>query len=212
MKIFRKLQHRPLDIRRTLSSSSDDLNLIAKEPFQPSLWSRALKPKLFGVGILHDPLWNKSLAFDYGERDRLGLRGLLPPTVRTLKDQVDRVMTQVRSRKNNSILKNLFLTSLHDRNETLYYRCLVENIEELSPIVYTPTVGEVCSKFSSQFHRTRGMYFSNLDKGLFHSMVHNWPQHDVQIIVVTDGSRILGLGDLGGMLLIFLIICISSQF
>ena len=179
--------------RRWLST---DFNELAKEPFDPERWSKALNPHEYGIQILHDPLWNKSLGFDLSERDRLGLRGLLPPTVRSLENQVERIMAQLRERP-NPIQRNLFLRSLQDRNETLYFRCLVENIEELSPVVYTPTVGDVCSKFGSQFHRTRGMYFSNDDKGLFKSMVYNWPQDDVKIIVVTDGSRILGLGDLG---------------
>lgn len=89
------------------------------------------------------------------------------------------------------------LQELHNRNETLYHRILVKNIEELSPIVYTPTVGVVCEEFGAQFRRARGMYFSREDRGLFSSMVYNWPHDSVHVIVVTDGSRILGLGDLG---------------
>lgn len=168
----------------------------SKHPFNPTKFPIALKTKQFGIDVLHDPLWNKSLAFQYSERDRLGLRGLLPPIIRTLEDQVLRFINLIRSRP-DGISKNLLLQSLCDRNETLYHRLLVDYIEELAPIVYTPTVGEVCQKFGSQFSRSRGMYFSTVDRGMFQTMVYNWPQDDVQIIVVTDGSRILGLGDLG---------------
>jgi len=168
----------------------------SKYPFNPTKFPIALKAKQYGIDLLHAPLWNKSLAFQYSERDRLGLRGLLPPTVRTLEDQVLRYIKLIRSRP-DGISKNLLLQSLCDRNETLYHRLLVDYIEELAPIVYTPIVGEVCQKFGSQFSRSRGMYFSTADRGMFQSMTYNWPQNDVQIIVVTDGSRILGLGDLG---------------
>ncbi len=172
---------------------SEDLSKI---PFIPGKWPRALKTKQFGIDILHDPKWNKSMAFDYSERDRLGLRGLLPPAVRQLEFQIHRAIDLIRSRP-NAMAKNLLLTSMCNQNETLFHRLLVEYIEELAPIVYTPTVGEVCQHFGIQFNRSRGMYFSTNDRGLFQTMVHNWPQDDVQIIVVTDGSRILGLGDLG---------------
>lgn len=169
---------------------------LPKYPLNKEKYPIALKTKQFGIDVLHNPLWNKSTAFDYSERDRLGLRGLLPPVVRDLEYQVKRIIEQIREQPNN-ILKNLILQSVCDRNETLFHRVLVDYIEELAPIVYTPTVGEVCQRFGVQFNRTRGMYFSTQDRGLFQTMVHNWPQDDVQIIVVTDGSRILGLGDLG---------------
>lgn len=164
---------------------------------KPIEWfPKPLKTKQRGIDILHDPLWNKSTAFNYDERDRLGLRGLLPPGVRDLDSQVERVMTTLRSQPNN-ITKSLYLQDTHNRNETLYHRVLVDNIEEIAPLVYTPTVGDVCLQFGDQFRRSRGMYFSRDDKGQFSSMVYNWPHDDVHVIVVTDGSRILGLGDLG---------------
>ena len=93
--------------------------------------------------------------------------------------------------------KNLYLAELADRNETLFHRVLCDNIEELAPIVYTPTVGQVCLNYSHQFRRARGMYFSSADRGHFAAMMYNWPHRDVSVLVVTDGSRILGLGDLG---------------
>jgi malate dehydrogenase (oxaloacetate-decarboxylating)(NADP+) len=93
--------------------------------------------------------------------------------------------------------KNLFLQSLQNRNEVLFYRTLIDNIQELAPIVYTPVIGLVCQKFGGTFRQPRGMYFSGRDRGFMSSMVYNWPEDNVDVIVVTDGSRILGLGDLG---------------
>ena len=98
---------------------------------------------------------------------------------------------------NADLRKNDYLQMLHDRNETLYYRFLLDNIEELAPLVYTPTVGEACRQFGDRWRRPRGMYFCAEDQGHMGAMVYNWAQDDVQVIVVTDGSRILGLGDLG---------------
>lgn len=97
----------------------------------------------------------------------------------------------------STIKKNLLLEDLHDRNETLYHRVLVDHIEEVAPIVYTPTVGQACQEFATRFRRPRGMYFTEEDRGHMAAMVYNWPHKDVHCIVVTDGSRILGLGDLG---------------
>ena len=105
-------------------------------------------------------------------------------------------MTHLREIK-DPVLQNIYLQDLHNRNETLYHRVLVEDIEMIAPLVYTPTVGTVCQDFGHQFRRSRGMYFSREDRGFFSTMVHNWPHDDVHVIVVTDGSRILGLGDLG---------------
>ena len=157
---------------------------------------RPLRTPQHGVDILHDPLYNKGTAFNEYERDRLGLRGLLPPAYRSLDQQARRVVAQMEKIKTDEG-KNLYLQSLHNRNETLYFRTLVNNIAMCAPLVYTPTVGLVCQQFGSQFRRSRGMYFSFNDRGLMASMVHNWPHSDVHVIVVTDGSRILGLGDLG---------------
>jgi len=107
-----------------------------------------------------------------------------------------RVLAAVR-KETSDIRKNLYLQELHSRNETLYHRLLVEHIGELAPLVYTPTVGTACLEFGNQWRRTRGMYFSKEDRGQFSTMCYNWPYKDVHVIVVTDGSRILGLGDLG---------------
>lgn len=166
------------------------------KPGQPRRFVKPLRTPQRGSDILHDPLWNKGTAFNYQERDALGLRGLLPPCERTMEQQVDRVRRQLDALP-DALAKNLYLQDLHNSNETLYFRMLTDNIAELAPLVYTPTVGHVCQRFGHQFRRARGMYFSRYDRGYMGSMVHNWPSSDVHVIVVTDGSRILGLGDLG---------------
>ncbi|XP_058223736.1 NAD-dependent malic enzyme 59 kDa isoform, mitochondrial isoform X1 [Rhododendron vialii] len=159
-----------------------------------------------GADILHDPWFNKDTGFPLTERDRLGLRGLLPPRVISFEQQYVRFMESYHSLEKNtqgqpdgfvSLAKWRILNRLHDRNETLYYRVLIDNIEDFAPIIYTPTVGLVCQNYSGLFRRPRGMYFSAKDKGEMMSMIYNWPAHQVDMIVLTDGSRILGLGDLG---------------
>ena len=149
-----------------------------------------------GIEVCQDPLYNKGTAYEHGERDRLNIRGLLPPRHLTMETQIKRIRRGLDA-INDPMLKNIYLTELHDRNETLFHRMLVDNIEELAPVIYTPTVGQVCQEFALRFRRPRGMYFSTYDRGHMQSMIHNWPQKDVHVIVVTDGSRILGLGDLG---------------
>ncbi|KDO86070.1 hypothetical protein CISIN_1g007456mg [Citrus sinensis] len=159
-----------------------------------------------GTDILHDPWFNKDTGFPLTERDRLGLRGLLPPRVISFEQQYARFMESFRSLEKNtegqpnkvvSLAKWRILNRLHDRNETLYYRVLIDNIKDFAPIIYTPTVGLVCQNYSGLFRRPRGMYFSAKDKGEMMSMIYNWPAQQVDMIVLTDGSRILGLGDLG---------------
>ncbi len=149
-----------------------------------------------GPELLHDPLLNKGTAFTMEERDRCGLHSLLPPRVTTIEDQVGRAMENYHA-KPNDLEKYIFLSSLHDRNETLYYRLLLDHMEEMMPIVYTPTVGEACQKYGHLFRRGRGMFFSVKDRGNIAKHLENWPSEDVRAIVVTDGERILGLGDLG---------------
>lgn len=155
-----------------------------------------------GVDILHDPLFNKGTGFPLEERERLGLRGLVPPreyskdNMANLEIQARRVMKRYEA-KLTDMDKYNYLISLQDRNETLFYKVLKDNLRKMAPIIYTPTVGKACLTFSSNFRRSRGMYFSANDKGHMHAMTWNFPYSDVQIIVVTDGSRILGLGDLG---------------
>jgi malate dehydrogenase (oxaloacetate-decarboxylating)(NADP+) len=149
-----------------------------------------------GLGLLHEPLLNKGTAFTEEERDRLGLRGLLPPRPATIQEQVERVMSNYRA-KPDDLERYIYLASLLDRNETLFYRLLVEHIEELMPIVYTPTVGRACQVYGQIFRRARGMFITTHDRGRVRKVLRNWPRADVRAIVVTDGERILGLGDLG---------------
>lgn len=136
------------------------------------------------------------MAFQLEERDRLGLRGLLPPAIKTLEQQISRVLEHLDSLP-DAVRKNLYLQDLHNRNETLFHRLLTDHIETIAPLIYTPTVGVVCQEFGHRWTRSRGMFFSRADRGHFSSMVYNWPHDEVHVIVVTDGSRILGLGDLG---------------
>lgn len=158
------------------------------------------------LDILHDPWFNKGTAFSMTERDRLDLRGLLPPNVMSNEQQIERFMADLKRLEVNArdgpadpyaLATWRILNRLHDRNETMYYKVLIAKIEEYAPIVYTPTVGLVCQNYSGLFRRPRGMYFSAADRGEMMSMVYNWPADQVDMIVVTDGSRILGLGDLG---------------
>ncbi len=149
-----------------------------------------------GVDLLHDPILNKGTAFTEKERDALGLRGLLPAHVSTQGEQVARVLENIR-RKTSDIEKYIYLVSLQDRQEDLFYRVVTDNLEEMMPIVYTPTVGQACIEFGHIFRRPRGMYLSPKDRGRVREILGNWPFRDVRIIVVTDGERILGLGDLG---------------
>ncbi len=149
-----------------------------------------------GVEILHNPVLNKGTAFTEAERDKLNLRGLLPPRVHTQAQQVRRVMENL-NRKATDLEKYIFLVALQDRNETLFYRVLMDNLQELMPIIYTPTVGEACQLFGHIFRRPRGMFISYEDRGRIKEVLKNWSHTDVKIIVVTDGERILGLGDLG---------------
>lgn len=149
-----------------------------------------------GADILHDPVLNKGTAFTDVERDALGLRGLLPPRVMTMEEQLARVLPGVRS-KPTPLEQYSYLVSLHDRNVTLFYRLVRDHLEEFMPILYTPTVGEACQEWGRVFRRSRGLYITPDDKGHIAEVLSNWPQDDVRMIVVTDGERILGLGDLG---------------
>ncbi|GAB4815889.1 hypothetical protein N2152v2_002935, partial [Parachlorella kessleri] len=163
------------------------------------------------IDLLHDPWFNKGTAHPIVERERLGLRGLLPPRVMSMEQQMARIMdqywhgsdyidpSQVESGgvTHEHTRKWEILQHLQDRNETLFYRILVENFVEMAPIIYTPTVGWACMNYHKLYRRPRGMFFSAHDRGEMASIVWNWPQQEVDAIVVTDGSRILGLGDLG---------------
>jgi Malic enzyme, N-terminal domain len=123
-----------------------------------------------GPEILHNPLYNKGMAFKSGERDRLGFRGLLPARVMNIHIQKDRFLMALRAEE-SKIKKNLMLEDLHDRNETLYHRVLVDHMDEMAPLIYTPTVGQACMEFAARFRRPRGMYFTEDDRGHMAAMV-----------------------------------------
>ena len=148
-----------------------------------------------GLALLRDPLLNKGTAFTEAERDALGLRGFLPAHVLSMEEQVARVLTNLRSLAND-LEKYIALNSLHDRNEALFFRVVCDNIDEIQPLIYTPTVGLACQRFGLIFQRPRGMFISANDRGRIAELLANWP-YPAKLIVVTDGERILGLGDLG---------------
>ena len=149
-----------------------------------------------GAALLHEPRFNKGTAFSDAERDQLGLRGLLPPSHLSIEQQAARILEAFRSRS-SPLDQYIYLTGLQDRNETLFYRVLIDHLEEMTPVVYTPTVGEACLKFGHIYRRPRGLYVTDEDRGRVEQVLRNWSGSKVSMIVVTDGERILGLGDLG---------------
>lgn len=149
-----------------------------------------------GQDILKDSARNKSTAFSRQEREQFGLRGLLPYAVADLETQKMRALENMR-RKAYDIEKYIFLNALLERNQVLFYRTLIDNIEELMPLIYTPTVGQACKEFAQIFRRAQGFYITPEDRGEIHRILGNWHEDDIRMIVVTDGERILGLGDLG---------------
>ena len=149
-----------------------------------------------GYDLLRSPRLNKGTAFTEEERRALGLEGLLPPAVTTLALQVARRHAEIAA-LDHDLQKYLVLSDLQARNETLYYAVLMSDPASYMPIVYTPTVGEACQKFAHIFRAPRGMYLAISARGRLKQLLTNWPEQDVRFIVVTDGERILGLGDLG---------------
>jgi len=149
-----------------------------------------------GIDYLRDPKLFKGMAFSLEERQTLGIHGLLPPRIKSMGEQADNCLRNLR-RFQDPLNQYMYLVDLLDRNERLFYMLLSENIEELMPIVYTPTVGLACQKFGLAYKRPQGLFITIHDKGHVYDMLRNWPENDVRAIVVTDGERILGLGDLG---------------
>lgn len=149
-----------------------------------------------GVALLNNPLYNRGTGFTLAEREAFNLVGLLPPRVLSMEHHAARILQNFH-KKPTDLEKYVYLIDLHDRNQTLFYRILIDNLEEMMPIVYTPTVGQACQQYGHIFRRPRGLYISARDRGQIAERLKNWPIDDIRVIVVTDGERILGLGDLG---------------
>jgi len=149
-----------------------------------------------GIELLHDPFLNKSTAFTEAEKQALGIVGMVPDVTETEDLQLIRVMMQL-GHKNTDLDRYIYLVNLLDHNETLFYRTVMSDPARFLPIVYDPTIGEACLKFGHIYRQPRGMYLSMTRRGKVKEILKNWPQKDVRFICVTDGGRILGLGDLG---------------
>jgi malate dehydrogenase (oxaloacetate-decarboxylating)(NADP+) len=149
-----------------------------------------------GMDLLLDPTVNKSTAFTAAEKQALGIVGLVPDVTETEDVQLRRVLTQL-GHKSSDLERYVYLANLLDHNEVLFYRTVMSDPARFLPIVYDPTIGEACLKFDHIYRQTRGMYLSMSQRGKVKDVLRNWPQKDVRFICVTDGGRILGLGDLG---------------
>jgi len=149
-----------------------------------------------GIELLHDPALNKSTAFSEAEKQALGLVGLVPDLTETEDLQLSRVMMQL-GHKNTDLERYIYLINLLDHNETLFYRTVMSDPARFLPIVYDPTIAEACLRFGHIYRQARGMYLSIARRGKVKEVLQNWPQKDVRFICVTDGGRILGLGDIG---------------
>lgn len=162
----------------------------------PRSWQAYMAVRQKGRALLINPFTNKGTAFTARERDELDLHGLLPPAICTIEQQLERAYENFQAKPNN-LEKFIYLTSLNDRNETLFFRLLYEHIDEMVPIVYTPTAGEACQKFSHIYRRGRGLYISYEQQHNMEKILDNFYWKNASVIVVTDGERILGLGDQG---------------
>ncbi|XP_039026085.1 NADP-dependent malic enzyme-like [Hibiscus syriacus] len=196
------------EIKNDVTSSVADVDpdsTVAREDLEVSYDDAATDDQLVtpwslsvasGYALLRDPHHNKGLAFNDKERDAYYLRGLLPPAVISQDLQVKKMMHSIRQYQ-VPLQKYMAMMDLQELNERLFYKLLINNVEELLPVVYTPTVGEACQKYGSIFRRPQGLFISLKEKGKIREVLRNWPQRNIQVIVVTDGERILGLGDLG---------------
>jgi malate dehydrogenase (oxaloacetate-decarboxylating)(NADP+) len=173
--------------------ATDTFGMDQRESLEYAMTLRAIAD---GVRLLRDPRRNKGTAFTNEERLEYRLEGLLPPGVATLDRQVERIKSEL-ARLENDLQKYLLLSDLQARNETLYYATVMSDPARFMPIVYTPTVGEACQKFDQIFRATRGLYLPISVRGRIPELMANWPESEIRFIVVTDGERILGLGDMG---------------
>ncbi len=155
-----------------------------------------LRVPLVGQELVQNPMFNKGTAFTVQERRTLGLEGFLPAAVSSMEQQLDRAYGNFR-RQPDDLARHEYMSDLQDRNETLYYRLILEHLREMLPIIYTPTVGQACQKYSRIFRRPRGMVITPHHRGRVREVLLNYPFRDLQVIVVTDNERILGLGDQG---------------
>jgi len=173
---------------------------LAGMRYQPAIDTVSGQPYLpvtqRGRSVLEEPLLNKGSAFSPEERISLGLSGLLPAHVSTIEQQVARTLDQL-AQKATDLEKHIYLGGLHDRNETLFYRLVLDHLEELVPIIYTPTVAEACRRWSHIFRRARGLYITPDDRGSVERLLRNDGMSEAAVIVVTDNERILGIGDQG---------------
>ncbi|CAH8619209.1 unnamed protein product [Heterobilharzia americana] len=152
--------------------------------------------RLHGIDVLRDPRTNRGTAFTLNERQLLGIHGLLPPSVLTMDQQVLKMLANLKN-INDNLQRYIYLTSLQDRNEALFYKLVIEHVEYCMPLIYTPTVGLACQRYGVVFRRPRGLYITIHDRYHIPEILSNWPEPLVKAIVFTDGERILGLGDLG---------------
>src|SRR5215468_5804225 len=149
-----------------------------------------------GVELLRNPSINKATAYTEAEKESLGLVGLVPDITESIETQLSRVLWQL-DQKTSDLERYIYLINLLEINETLFYHTLMSDPARFLPIVYDPTIGEACLKFGHIYRQTRGMYLSITRRGKVKEVLKNWPEKDVRFICVTDGGRILGLGDLG---------------
>ncbi|CAJ0960253.1 unnamed protein product, partial [Mesorhabditis belari] len=181
-------------VRPNLPDPEDEKAMELYKLYRPE----RITPAKRGIELLKSPGLNKGMAFSLFERQYLGIHGLLPPAFMTEEQQAYRIMLRIREAPND-LARYGILDALQDRNEKLFYRVLCDNIKELMPIVYTPTVGQACQQFGSIYKNPKGIYITINDNSIskITQILSHWPHQDVKAIVVTDGERILGLGDLG---------------
>ena len=166
------------------------------DSFDDLVGTKVIETRKAGVWLLHNPSTNQGTAFNREQRDDLRVRGMVPYRVTTLEEQANAVIEQIRA-KPSALERYIGMASLHDRNEVLFYRVLVDHVAELMPVVYTPTVGEACQKFSRIYRTARGLWITPDDVNDIEHVLRNSPYRDIRLIVATDNERILGLGDQG---------------